>query len=243
MGYLSPWLQTATTRAGQCFACAACCSFASLTPTPVDTTNYAKFQTSNPVVRKLIDGFYGHIRELIAARRPGSLLDAGCGEGETLLRISDLLSGEIAGVDLNPDSVEFARERVPTADLSVGDITALPFEDGQFETVLCLEVLEHLTDPAAAIDELSRVCSRDLVISVPYEPWFRLGSLARGKYLRGWGNHPEHINHWNPSSIREILPESKVETVQIIKSMPWLIVHCRPADSAGGPAQSQEPRS
>lgn len=208
-----------------------------MTGTPVDTTNYEKFQTSNPVVRRLIGGFYGNIRDLIAAAQPASLLDAGCGEGETLDRISDLLPTDVAGVDLNPESVDFATGRVPNADLRVGDITALPFEDDRFETVLCLEVLEHLEDPAAAIDELSRVCAKDLVISVPHEPWFRLGSLARGKYLRGFGNHPEHINHWNPSSIREILPATKVETVRIIRSMPWLIVHCRPVDRPTGPAR------
>ena len=209
-----------------------------MTASPVDTTNYEKFQTSNPVVRRLIGGFYRHVRELVAAQAPASLLDAGCGEGETLERVSDLLPPDVVGIDLNPESVEFARRRVRSADLSVGDVTALPFEDDRFETVLCLEVLEHLEDPGAAVTELARVCSSDLVISVPHEPWFRLGSLARGKYIRGFGNHPEHINHWNPSSIRDILPRSKVDAVRVIRSMPWLIVHCRPASGPTGPAQS-----
>ena len=68
----------------------------------------------------------------------------------------------------------------------------MPFEDDSFDLVLCLEVLEHVPEPGAALAELARVCCGRIVLSVPDEPWFRLGSLARGKYLRGLGDHPEH---------------------------------------------------
>ena len=50
----------------------------------IDTSNYEKFQTGNPVVRRLIDRFYGKVGELVASLAPATVLDAGCGEGETL---------------------------------------------------------------------------------------------------------------------------------------------------------------
>ena len=194
----------------------------------VDTTNYEKFQTGNPVVRRLIDGFYGKVEETVAPLEPGTVLDAGCGEGETLDRLAGVLPESPVGIDLNPESVRFAGERLPAARLSVANLLELPFADHEFDLVLCLEVLEHLPDPGAGLSELARVSGRDIVISVPHEPWFRLGSLARGKYLKTWGNHPEHVNHWNPRTLREFLSQ-QVEVVEIKTSMPWLIAWCRPA--------------
>ena len=193
----------------------------------METSNYEKFQTGNPVVRRLIDGFYGKVEATVRPLAPQSVLDAGCGEGETLDRIGSLLPGKVTGIDLNPESVAFTAERIPNGEFSVADITALPFEDDSFDLVLCLEVLEHIPDPAPALAELARVCRGDIVLSVPSEPWFRLGSLARGKYLSGWGNHPEHVNHWNPRSFNDFLA-GQVNVVKVQRATPWLVAHARP---------------
>lgn len=192
----------------------------------IETTNYEKFQTSNPVVGKLISRFYERVTGITSGLSPDSVLDAGCGEGETLERLAPLLPDSVTGVDLNPGSVEFTRERIPGAEFSVANILDLPFPDDSFDLVLCLEVLEHIPDPGPAVAELKRVGRRDLIFSVPSEPWFRLGSLARGKYLSDWGNHPEHVNHWNPRSFREFLAGT-LEVVAVERSTPWLIAHCR----------------
>jgi len=193
----------------------------------VETTNYEKFQTGNPVVRRMFGNFFRTVSEVIEPLGAGTVLDAGCGEGETLERLSGILPARPVGLDLNPESVEFAKQRLPEAELSVGNLLELPFADSSFDLVLCLEVLEHLPEPGAGLSELLRVSGRDVVISVPHEPWFRLGSFARGKYLKTWGNHPEHVNHWNPRSFQRFLG-AQAEVIEIRTSMPWIIAHCRP---------------
>ena len=81
----------------------------------------------------------------------------------------------------------------------------LPFDDDSFDLVLCLEVLEHLDDPAAALAELSRVSAGDDRRLGPARALVRAGSLLRGKYVRDLGNHPEHVNHWNAAGLRALL--------------------------------------
>jgi len=177
-------------------------------------------------VRRLIDRFYGEVEAMVAPLAPSSVLDAGCGEGETLLRLDSFPRRGTTAIDLSEQAVRHVRERVPWAEASVASVTDLPFDDASFDLVLCLEVLEHLPEPEAALAELARVSRGDVIVSVPHEPWFRLGSLLRGKYLRGLGNHPEHVNHWNRRTLPALL-ENRFSEVSLVGAFPWLLAHCR----------------
>jgi 2-polyprenyl-3-methyl-5-hydroxy-6-metoxy-1,4-benzoquinol methylase len=194
-------------------------------PETVDTTNFAKFQTKNPVVRRLIDRFYQRLRSIVEPLGATSVLDAGCGEGETISRLDDLLPDRVFAVDILDESVAFTKQRHPSVEVSRHSVYELPFEDDRFDLVLCLEVLEHLERPSAAVDELCRVGREHLVLSVPFEPYFRLGSLLRAKYVRQLGNHPEHVNHWNRSSFDAFL-QQHVNAVQVTVPFPWLVARC-----------------
>lgn len=52
------------------------------------------------------------------------------------------------------------------------DIQNLSFKDKSFDIVLCQQVLEHMPNPPKAISELKRVTKKQLIISVPNEPFF-----------------------------------------------------------------------
>ena len=188
------------------------------------TTNYQKFRTRNRVVRALIEAFYGEVLWRIERTAPASLLDAGCGEGETLRRLGDKLPQATSAIDLNADCVAFCQSHFPTVDVREADITRLPHADKSHDMVVSLEVLEHLPDPRAAVRECLRVARRGVLFSVPHEPWFRLGSLARGKYLAGLGNHPEHVNHWNERSFGRFLRQ-EAPRVWTWRSLPWLLAY------------------
>jgi 2-polyprenyl-3-methyl-5-hydroxy-6-metoxy-1,4-benzoquinol methylase len=195
-----------------------------------ETTNFEKFQTGNPIVRRLIGRFFGKVRQKVSARPFSNMLDAGCGEGMTLYQLNDLVPETIAGFDLNPTCVEYTKNLFPDADITVQDIYKLPYAVDSFDLVLCMEVLEHLPNPDQAIKSLKHVARGRLIFSVPHEPWFRLGSLCRGKYLKSFGNHPEHINHWSPASFKAFL-EQEFENVEVDTSFPWIIAEVRLADS------------
>jgi uncharacterized peroxidase-related enzyme len=81
-----------------------------------------------------------HCREYVAMhRRLGlrtgdRLLDMACGSG-LALELAGLLGAHCAGIDASPRLLAVAQDRTPDADLRVGDMNALPWEDGSFDVV------------------------------------------------------------------------------------------------------------
>lgn len=187
-------------------------------------TNYEKYQTGNPLVRRLIARFLDRVVELTAGFAPRRIVDLGCGEGivGSALRERLPFDFEYRGVEINPAAVELARRRLPGTDVTLGDLLTLEPPPGWADLAVCVEVLEHLPDPRAAVERIRLWTARDALVSVPWEPYFRLGSLLRGKYLRTLGNHPEHVQHFDPSSL-QVLLASQFDQVRIERCFPWLI--------------------
>lgn len=97
------------------------------------------------------------------------VLDAGCGSGRTM---EDLVAyGRVYGLEVNPDATEIARAR-GVGEVRTGRLEDLPFEDGMFDLMTCLDVLEHVPDDRLALRELRRVCKPGgwLLATVPAYP-------------------------------------------------------------------------
>ena len=84
------------------------------------------------------------------------LLDVGCGTGHHLSSLRDR-GFQVAGVDGSAEMLEQARANNPGSELRQADVESLPFEDGAFDYVVCIEVLRYLPDPGPCIKEMARV--------------------------------------------------------------------------------------
>lgn len=115
-----------------------------------------------------IDGFTGgvdpeyeeQIIPLILREAAGSrsILDIGCGEGQISRRLAAAdTSRRVVGVDPTPRQIEVARERGGNVEYRVASVESLPFQDGEFDTVVTCLVFEHVDDLESAVREVSRV--------------------------------------------------------------------------------------
>jgi SAM-dependent methyltransferase len=103
--------------------------------------------------RKILTGFVEEICRQVTDRRP-RILDVGCGTGANLLMLSEY--GEAEGVDISEDALAFCRERgLDKVRLGAGE--KLPYEDGTFDLVTALDVVEHMDDDLAGVREMRRV--------------------------------------------------------------------------------------
>jgi ubiquinone/menaquinone biosynthesis C-methylase UbiE len=146
------------------------------------------------------------IREILREIPFYSVLDVGCGEGVSLLQVGRVLPvTKLVGFDLDPRRVKLGVQTVQDANLFIANAHGIPISDASFDIVLCLETLEHVGEPLLAISEIARITKRYVLFSIPNEPWWRLGNMARLKYLSDFGNTPGHINHWTVSGFNKII--------------------------------------
>ena len=201
-----------------------------VTQEPVPTGNtFDKYGSTNPVVRRLMDGFESTLDALWRQAAPQSILDVGCGEGVLTEQWADKLgTGRIVGIDLDDPKLRAEWEKRQRANLEyrVEDATNLSFGDGEFDMATAIEVLEHVPDPERTVSEMARVAKRWVLVSVPREPLWRGLNMARGAYLKDLGNTPGHINHWSKRSFVSMLSRhGKVE--QVRSPFPWTMVLVR----------------
>jgi SAM-dependent methyltransferase len=179
-----------------------------------------KYSSSNPVVKNLIARWLGVVQEVVGTD-VGVHGDVGVGEGLSLERV--LPKGHKAvGLEYRLGKVQAAKERIPLLEGVVADAGMLPIRDRSFDTVTCLEVLEHLDPVEPAIVELARITRGRCIISVPYEPFFRLGNLGRGKNIKLIGNDPEHVQQFSPRKLEAALAPH-FGAVDTRVAFPWVV--------------------
>jgi SAM-dependent methyltransferase len=115
-----------------------------------DPAGWARF--AEPHTRPLFEA-------VLAATSAGAgtrLLDVGCGSG-LLLELALARGATVTGLDVAPGLLGAAHDRVPSAELWLGDLQQLPFPNGSFDVITGVNAFQFAGDPREALREAARV--------------------------------------------------------------------------------------
>ncbi|MBB4641354.1 bifunctional 2-polyprenyl-6-hydroxyphenol methylase/3-demethylubiquinol 3-O-methyltransferase UbiG [Rhizorhapis suberifaciens] len=178
----------------------------------------------NPVrlryIRDAIDAHW-HIDEHDMRPLTGrKALDVGCGAGllcEPLAR----LGARVTGIDAAPENITAARSHAVKQALAIdyraGGIETL--NEGSFDLVTSMEVIEHVTDPQAFVDGLARALAPGglMILSTPNRT--ALSRLALITLGEGLGQIPRGTHDWNkfltPQELEELLGKAGMEVTDV----------------------------
>lgn len=142
------------------------------------------------------------------------LLDVGCGDGSLTYHLKDK-ARLVVGVDGGHENcLESCSKRIRAqcADLNAPH---LPFRDGVFDAVACLDVIEHVLDPRHLLREAARVLRPGgvLVLTTPNIRYYGfIVSLLRGRFPHTSGDpvgyDGGHLHYFTFADIRELLREA-----------------------------------
>lgn len=172
---------------------------------------------------------FSMILDAAGKREQGSVLVDGCGVGMYLEHLGQLTE-TIYGLDIEFERLEKAREFAPKVVNGAGE--SLPFPTNSFDLVLSHEVLEHVQDDQAAINEIIRTLKPGgrLVLFCPNRgyPFETHGYYLRGNYH--FGNIPL-INylprHWRDKLAPHVNVYTRGDLMNLFNDLPVKIVERR----------------
>lgn len=126
------------------------------------------------------------------------ILDVGCGPGTITKDFAQIChEGIVVGVDAAECIIEQAKLNYPETEyknmsFTVGSVFSLPFPENSFDVVHAHQLLQHVEDPAKALQEMKRVCKDGGVVA------------ARDADYAGfiWAPEDDRLNRWRTEYLR-----------------------------------------
>ncbi len=166
----------------------------------------------------------GDLRTTSAAKiiEPGKrLLDIGCGEGSFILKVKKKFE-ETHGIDISFEAVELSQRLGIVAKQVNLNNEPIPYPDNYFDTVVTLDVIEHIFDPILFVDEIHRVLTPGgyAIISTPnIRKIQRIFSIIMG-HFPGTSYDPigfdgGHLHYFTSKDLKQLLEEAGFSTIII----------------------------
>lgn len=191
-------------------------------------------QSDDPVARvrylDMMTQSHDYKRDAIAAldlKSGDQVLDVGCGTGDDVRLIAELVgsTGRVVGLDPSETMIAEARRRGEErpVEFRQGDIYHLPFNDNSFNATRADRVFQHLTDPVAGLAEMRRVTGpggsvsvldpdyETLVLDVPNRVLFR---KIRNHYL------DTNVGRYSGSQLYRLFHQAGLTEIRVAGGFP-----------------------
>ncbi len=187
-----------------------------------DVGYHKEFET-NPELQKeklsIAENDYDIVATHLGHQTSKRLLDIGCSTG-FFLRVAQEKGWACKGVELSKDTARIASEKY-NLDVFQGELAGQPFEDGEFDVITLWDVIEHLEDPLATLNDIQHILSKDgiIVFRTPNaDGLFPVLSLSIANLTGQWphATPPGHLFQFSKRSIKRLLEKSNFEIIKII---------------------------
>jgi SAM-dependent methyltransferase len=161
----------------------------------------------------MVKPFYTMMAGQLDLRPEDEMLDVGCGSARMLAEQASHVR-YVAGLDASELQVGMARKRLAerlaagTAEIVLGDAMALPWEDGRFSAVNCLNCLKFVPDPPKALREMARVLRPDGRAVLTFDE--DLKDPARSSTIDAYGQW-----QWSADDARRMMEEAGFTDVSV----------------------------
>jgi 2-polyprenyl-6-hydroxyphenyl methylase/3-demethylubiquinone-9 3-methyltransferase len=149
--------------------------------------------------------------------RLGRVLDVGCGDGTFAGRLTEH-GGQVTGVDFAPTALKRARAMHPELEfVEPAPDGVFPFPDGSFDTVTCVNVLQHVADTQTMVSEIRRVLLPQglLVLAVPFHGRVRNMLTAVRGFERHYDPFGIELRFFTQRSLRNFLRDFSFAEVAV----------------------------
>lgn len=192
-------------------------------------------------IQLLYEFIHSHLSESLESNSNNSsvsiqskkFLDVGCGEGFVLKFFKD--SGwEIVGVDFSTHGIRTKNPELESFIIQ-GDVyeelNSLKEKGSKFNVIFLGNILEHVLDPIALIDQLKKLLEKHglLVITVPndfsdLQRFLLNNNLVNEEY---WIGYPDHLNYFNLDSLSKLLSDKNLPVIDQFSDFPieWFLVN------------------
>ena len=157
-------------------------------------------------------------------KRGARLLEVGSGMGHLVAQLEDAFKTN--GMDLNHWAVKQSKAVTRTSTLQTASAQELPYKNGAFNVVIIKHIVEHLPDPAKAINEIGRVTEKDgiLILATP-----NLGSLLKPWKGDKWIGYqdPTHISLKEPEEWLRLIQDVGFKFIRVFSDGFWDVPYIR----------------
>jgi SAM-dependent methyltransferase len=132
----------------------------------------------------------------IIDRRSKTILDVGCGQGYPMKLIKKVRNLRATGMDLFDKYLKEAKRSGIYEEIVKGDVTKLKIKNNSYDTVMSLQVIEHVTkkDGLAMMRRMEEIAKYQVIIATPYH-FFEHPDMDGNKLQR-------HLSHWSDEDFK-----------------------------------------
>jgi methionine biosynthesis protein MetW len=152
-----------------------------------------------------------------------SVIDVGCGNAVFLKLLQHKYN--ISGIEVNKKRVTYCNNILGKDIVIQGNLEyGLPLEDNSYDTVVAMEILEHMDNPSQALRELTRISRKRVIFTVPYDEKIQYTLCI---HCVKWTPQTAHLHSFNWHNLSQLIPENvKINTSYLLCNK--LLTHLAP---------------